>query len=387
MKLLLMLLLFVYSTAHAALVDLRFGRYQVADTQWNVSACMYTSTCQIYSKQPGVAYKIPWTSGQLSWATGDYIKFEMSGIAGYPYTARQYSSNGTIKATLGSGKILNIGSDYFFFMGSDNNTGQLFSGTVGMSGTAGVTWTGTLNPTTTQVDTITSGYSSQPLASGTTYTAAPTLCCGGSSAAFNASATNVAKAQEFATRTTNDTRVYVNQIGNSNTIIINQTGTPNNSATYVSNGSNNTATITQTGNGSTQANIVDITVNGNYNTTNVMQTSTGGAKGLFATVTDNNNSLIVQQKDAGSHYAEVSLGGGNKNVDILQQGSASHMAKVGLTGLPTDLSLTQSGNTQQSYSINFNCATAGGCPKITVTQGQQQLLSVYAYNFTCVTCK
>lgn len=370
MKKLLFLLFFVSTLAHGAFTDLKFGRYQVADTQWNVSACMYTATCQIYSKQPGVAYKIPWTSGQLSWAAGDYIKFEASGNSNYPYTARQYNSAGVLKATMGTGKVLNAGSDYFFFIGSDNNTGQLFSGTVGMSGTAGVTWTGTLNPTATQLNTITTTYSSEPLSSGTTYTSAPTLCCGGSSAAFNASATNVAKVQEFTTRTTNDTRVYVNQIGNSNTITINQTGTPNNSATYVSNGSNNTATITQSGNGSTQANIVDITVNGNYNTTNVMQTSTGGAKGLFATITDNNNSLIVQQKDSGNHYAEVSLGGGNKNVDILQQGSANHMTKIGLTGLPTDLSLSQTGSTQQYYSINFNCATSGGCPKITVTQGQ-----------------
>jgi hypothetical protein len=370
MKRLLFLLFFVSSLSHAALVDLKFGRYQVADTQWNVSACMYTATCQIYSKQPGVAYKIPWTSGQLSWDTGDYIKFEMSGIDNYPYTARQYSSNGTIKDTLGQGKILNAGSDYFFFIGSDNNTGQLFSGTVGMSGTAGVTWTGTLNPTIAQVNTITATYSSEPLSSGTTYTAAPTLCCGGSSSAFNADANNTAKALSFVSRTTADSKVYVDQIGNQNTITINQTGTPNNSTTYVSNGSNNTTTITQSGTASTVSNMVDLTVNGNYNTTNITQTSTGGAKGVFATITDNNNSLIVQQKDSGNHYAEVALSGGNKNVDILQQGSANHMAKVGLTGLPTDLSLTQSGSTQQSYSINFNCATTGGCARITVTQGQ-----------------
>ena len=59
----------------------------------------------------------------------------------------------------------------------------------------------------------------------------------------------------------------------------------------------------------------------------------------------------------------------NKNVDITQQGSASHMARVTLTGLPVDLSLTQTGSTQQYYSINFNCATAGGCSAIQVQQG------------------
>ena len=76
------------------------------------------------------------------------------------------------------------------------------------------------------------------------------------------------------------------------------------------------------------------------------------------------------QKDSGSHYLELTLSGGNKNVDVTQQGSANHMARINLSGLAQDLSLTQSGSTQQFYSITSNCATAGGCAKITVNQGQ-----------------
>lgn len=372
MKRLLIVLLFLYSSAHATgLVDLKFGRYQIADSQWNVSACMYTATCQIYSKNPGVAYKIPWTSGQLSWSTGDYVSFVKTGNTTNPWNAIQYSSNGQQKAVMGTGHIINIGSDFFFFVGNDNNTGQLFSMTTGMSSTAGVTWTGTLNPTIAQVDNYAATGSTTPLSAGqTAQPATPSLCCGGSATQFNASATNSAKVQEFVSRTTADSKVYVDQIGNQNTITINQTGTSNNSAHYVSNGSSNTTTIIQTGNGSTVANFVDLTVNGNHNTTNITQTSTGGTKGVFATISDNTNSLIIQQKDSGNHYAEVNLSGGNKNVDILQQGSASHMSKIGLSGLPVDLSLTQSGSTQNFYSIQFNCSTAGGCPKITVQQGQ-----------------
>ena len=48
-----------YSQA-SGLADLKFGRYQIADSQWNVSACTQTATCQIYSKNPGTAYQIPW---------------------------------------------------------------------------------------------------------------------------------------------------------------------------------------------------------------------------------------------------------------------------------------------------------------------------------------
>ena len=174
MKKILLTLLFLCSNAYADLTDIKFGQSQIADSQWNVNACLNTTTCQIYSKQPGTAYKIPWTSGQVQWAAGDYVKFEMSGNNSFPYTAKQYDSAGNVKSTLGSGKIVNMGPDYFFFVGSDNNTGQLFSGSSGMSGTAGVSWTGTLNPTVAQANTYAdASYSTVPLTAGQTATTTP----------------------------------------------------------------------------------------------------------------------------------------------------------------------------------------------------------------------
>jgi len=528
------------------LVDLKFGRYQIADSQWNVSACMYTATCEIYSKNPGTAYQIPWYNGQLSWAAGDYVKFVTTGDATNPWNAIQYTSAGTQKAVMGTGHIINMGTDYFFFVGNDNNTGQLFSMTQGFANTSGVTWTGTLNPTVSQVNTYATNGSTTPLAAGQTaapagppppvptaiytnssnvyvtraiptstnspgnegpanafdnnpYTkylnfdkqnagvtiqlnagrvvtsfklttandaverdptsyklygsndgstwtliqqgslslsnnrfsvssdiavtnstayiyyfmifpsiknnagnsvqiaeityyydanntttstatsntivdpttaAANTLCCGGSAAAFNSNPTNTAKVQAFVNRTTADSKVNIEQIGTQNEVTVSQSGTRNNYVNYYGNGLSNDITITQQGNATTQVNYTDLRVVGNFNTVDLQQTSTGGAKGIFADVSGNNNSLLVQQKDGGSHYAEITLSGGGKNVDVLQQGSASHMAKVNLSGTPTDLSLTQSGSTQNYYSITHNCTTAGGCAKITVTQGQ-----------------
>ena len=533
------------------LADLKFGQAQIADSQWNVQSCTQTATCQIYSKNPGTAYKIPWYNGQLSWAAGDYVKFATTGDATNPWNAIQYTSAGTQKAVMGTGHIINMGTDYFFFVGNDNNTGQLFSMTQGFANTSGVTWTGTLNPTVSQVNNYATNGSTTPLAAG--QTAAPagppppvptaiyntgsavlitraipttnnspggegpnnafdnnpgtkylnfdkknagvtiqltsgrvvthftvttandfsgrdptsyklygsndgstwtlikqdaislsenrfatsstintentiayvyyfmlfpttkagegcgqncnsmqiseltyyydanstvtstatsssivdpvtaeanTLCCGGSAASFNANTTNTAKVMTFVNRTTADSQVHIEQIGTQNVIEVNQSGTRNNYVEYYGNGLSNDINITQTGNATTQANYVDLRVVGNFNTVDLQQTSTGGTKGIFADVSGNNNSLLVQQKDGGSHYAEITLSGGNKNVDVLQQGSASHMAKVNLSGTPTDLSLTQSGSTQNYYSITHNCTTAGGCAKITVTQGQ-----------------
>ena len=388
------------------LADLKFGQAQIADTQWNVSACMYTNTCQIYSKQPGTAYKIPWTNGQLTWAAGSYVKFEAnivqtgshcsfwnvfnicigSWIPDYgrsttnPWLAKQYNADGTVRATMGAGHIINMGNDFFFFVGSDNNTGQLFSMTTGMVGSTGVTWTGTLNPTVTQVDTLAATNGSMtPLAAGEvvaapTPPAAPTLCCGAVTTPFNADASNVAKVNAFQTRLTNDSQVYIEQVGNQNIILVDQSGTKNNYAKYSGNGSSNNIKIEQKSSNNTQTNYTDLTVNGSNNTVEIRQknlTETNAyGKGAFVTINDNNNSLLIDQKNGGSHYASVLLSGGNKHVDITQQGSAGHMANVTLTGMPVDLSLTQSGSTQNFYSINFNCATVGGCAKITVQQGQ-----------------
>lgn len=173
-KFLFLFFLLFATAAKADLTDIKFGQYQIADSQWNVSACLNTTTCEIYSKNPGTAYKIPWTSGQVQWAAGDYVKFELSGNSSFPYLAKQYDSAGNVKATLGTGKIVNMGPDYFFFVGNDNNTGQLFSGSSGMSSTAGVSWTGTLNPTVAQANTYAdANYSTVPLASGQTATVTP----------------------------------------------------------------------------------------------------------------------------------------------------------------------------------------------------------------------
>lgn len=357
------------------LTDLKFGKYQIADSQWNVSACMYTATCQIYSKNPGTAYMIPWWNGQLNWGTGDYVAFAKTGDATNPWNAVQYTSNGTQKAVMGTGHIINMGADFFFFVGNDNNTGQLFSMTSGFADTSGVTWTGTLNPTVAQVDAYATNGSMTPLAAGQTATPtaapAPTLCCGGSAAAFTANPTNTAKVLAFVNRTTADSRVIVEQIGNQNTVVIDQSGTKNNYVSYYGNGMSNNVDVKQQGNATTQVNYIDARATGNFNTIKLEQTSTGGSKGVFVNVQDNNNSLLLKQQDGGSHYAEVNLSGGGKTVDILQQGAGNHMASVTLTGpQPASLNLIQAGATQQYYSITSSCATQGGCAPISVTQGK-----------------
>jgi hypothetical protein len=199
-------------------------------------------------------------------------------------------------------------------------------------------------------------------------------CCGGSGSSFNANPANISKVMSFQTRTSADSQVYIDQVGNANKITIDQTGNKDNYVNYSSNGSFNTTTINQSSSTSSQTNFIDLSVNGNTNLIGIDQNSYNAisnfGKGAFINITDDNNNLTIQQKDGGSHYASVILSGGNKHVDILQQGAANHMTDITLSGQPVDLSLQQSGATQQYYSINFNCATAGGCLPIQVQQSQ-----------------
>lgn len=198
----------------------------------------------------------------------------------------------------------------------------------------------------------------------------PALCCGGSAASFTADPARINQVNQFSARVTNDSRVYIEQIGSQNTITVTQSGTSNNYAEYIGSGDNNTVGIIQSSSTQSAVNYTQVGVTGSSNTVDITQHSTGGTKSAFVTVANHHNSVTVLQKDGGGHHADIAVSGGSKTVDITQQGSGSHMAKVELNGLPTALNLTQSGSDQLHYSIQHNCATAGGCAAITVTQGQ-----------------
>jgi len=385
------------------LVDLKFGSAQIADSQWNVQSCTQTATCQIYSKNPGTAYKIPWWSGQLTWATGDYVKFKTTGDSTNPWEAIQYTTNGTQKAVMGTGHIINMGADYFFFVGNDNDTGQLFSMTQGFNSTSGVTWTGTLNPTITQVNQYAANGSTTPLAAGQaaappppvgptieggtiTQTNAPanqTFTSGGSSSAGPTTAqTTRYNAWNNGTQAP-DNYLYIEQVsGNYNTVNITQSGVKNTMDLGI-NGNSNTVNATQTGQnylnalvqGSTNA-VTSLQTNtsgthyqetkivsGNNNTISTVQKDNGNSL-MFNTVTGSNNSITAVQEGAGNHYLESKLTGNGNGVLANQSGSAGNKANIDLTnaGGSASIDLQQSGG--KSFTIIQSCTNPAGCSTV-----------------------
>jgi hypothetical protein len=400
MKALFLTLLLLCSNAFAALTDVKFGRYQIADSQWNVSACLNTTTCQIYSKQPGVAYKIPWTNGQVVWAAGDYVKFDLSGNGSFPYTAKQYDSAGNVKSTLGNGKIVNMGPDYFFFVGSDNNTGQLFSGSLGMNDTSGVTWTGTLNPTIAQADAYADqNYSTTPLAAGQTAAPAGPTVVGGTITQTNAPSTQTiqsgASYTNNANRTSQQTRintwtntaapysnaVHVDQIGgDNNTVTISLNGTKNRVELTLDGAGTNTVNLTQVGSNyldtsvtgyqnslvtnqtnSIGTNYAETTISGNNNTANHTQSN---SQLLFSTVSGNSNTLVTSQTGTGQHYLDVKMTGNGHNVNVNQFGSTANNARIDVTnaGGAATVDLDQGGG--KNFTLIQSCANPAGCSTV-----------------------
>ena len=358
------------------LVDLKFGSAQIADSQWNVQACTQTATCQIYSKNPGTVYKIPWWSGQLAWSTGDYVAFVTTGDTTNPYNAIQYNANGTQKAVMGTGHIINMGADYFFFVGNDNDTGQLFSMTSGFANTNGVTWTGTLNPTTAQVDTYAANGSTTPLAAG--QTAGPTIE-GGTITQTRAPAnqtftsgggSSAGPSNEQQTRYNSwsngtqvpDNYLYIEQVsGNYNTVNITQSGTKNTMYLGV-NGGSNTVDATQTG-----QNYLNSLVQGNANTVTSLQTNTSGTHYQETKImSGNNNTVQVSQKDNGNSLMFNTITGNSNTITAVQEGAGNHYLENKLTGNGNSVLANQSGATGNKANIDFT--NSGGAASVDLQQ-------------------
>jgi hypothetical protein len=370
-QLLLAFILVLPFSVNAAISDIQFGQYQIADSQWNVSACLYTTTCEIYSKQPGTAYKIPWYNGQVQWAAGDYVKLELSGDPNYPYVARQYSSTGVLKETLGTGKIVNMGPDYFFFVGNDDNTGQLFSGSSGMSDTSGVTWTGTLNPTIAEADAYAdANYSTTPLAPG--QTAQPSAPPPPPTPVYGPSGPTQAQHSQRGNALNQNPlghNAVVGITGDDNIVTIQQIGSGGHYASVDIQGNVNTVSVNQTGaNGSRH--YLDTSVIGNNNSLTLTQS--GANKTQFVSVNGSNNTLTATQTGAGSHFLNLGVSGDNHTVGIVQDGASNHSANVVLDGSqPWNFQLNQNSSTNQNYTlphgmsdgstVSGSCAAIGGC--------------------------
>jgi len=379
----------------SAFTGVHFGPSQVADTQWNVNACMNTTTCQVYSTLPGVTYE---TGSRLTIGATQYITFipNTGGDSStYPWTMILVNADGTFTA-LGTGRILVEGVDssghiFLFFTNSTLN-GTLLSGNVGLTG-QGATFTGTHNPSATATNTLAGGMSATPLSAGQT---------GGTGGAV--APTPVSTSNSVIT-TTSTNGATVNTYSQPVTITTWSDGTTttdnNGSATLIS------STITGSSGGTTTGQQNDINAfnsnaingsgiyirqSGNNDIINIQQIGThnliGGVNTQFAAVQNSNNNINIKQGNgngskneldmsliggsnnltvtqsydvngtsAGNNYQKVNVNGFSNTVTTSQTndgGLQGHFAEIDVTGNYNSVSVTQSNNTQKQAFVSAN---------------------------------
>jgi hypothetical protein len=388
------------TVSSSAFTGVHFGASQVADTQWNVNACMNTSTCQIYSTLPGGTYETgSWTPINAN----QYITFipnTGADSASNPWVMILVNSDGTY-TVLGTGRIVVQGVDEFgniyLFFTNDNYNGTLLSGNLGLSG-QGVTFTGTQNPTVSDTNTLSSNMSTTPLAPGQTggtpipprppfdgtinQTNAPTTQVIGSGPTYTAPVDAVDK-QTRVNTWNNSTQqynnmLYVDQVGEHNNVTITQSGIKNKIDMTIS-GNGNNITSEQTGSNymkmdvpgwgnaittnqtnTVGSNYAETKIQGNGNTVNHTQNGNGNQV-LFSKISGDINTVTTTQSGAGAHVADVTLTGNYNNAIIGQSGDIANKANINLTnaGGPATVDLQQSGG--KSVTIIQSCANPAGC--------------------------
>jgi hypothetical protein len=283
-----------------------------------------------------------------------------------------------------------------------------------MSGTGGVSWTGTLNPTIAQADEYANAsYSTEPLSAGQTATSTPNNSGGGAPVySSNITAAQQTRVNAWAAKTITNNGIYIEQIGNNNSLTIVQTGNKNlitgigQQASKIQ-GDQNNITINQ---GVTDAgqNEIALRVIGNSNTINIGQArnNTGAAIGgnghyLAMDIYGSSNNLTTQQSNlggVGGHYMETTISGnnniitnkqldnGNKimfgtvvngsnnNVTATQQGIGQHYLDYKLTGNGHTANINQTGSTQNKATIDIT--NAGGAATLNLTQNGNQIFSI-----------
>jgi hypothetical protein len=244
MKHFLIFLLFVCSNAFGGITDLKLSTAQIFDVQWyisggrlNASGFNYIYASVNYATQTNSAAR--WTLAQTQDASANdrYIGFFNSTTNPGTYGMAVFNSDGTRYKTINNtGSFRALADGAIFYKGNGMwgtliTTGQGYSN--GQSGNWAVTQD---NPNNTQLQAYTPP-SSTPLAAGQTAAPAgppppPALCCGGSAAAFTATPADSIKVQNFVNRTTADSKVFIEQVGNQNKVVVNQSGTKNNYINY-----------------------------------------------------------------------------------------------------------------------------------------------------------
>jgi hypothetical protein len=162
--------------------------------------------------------------------------------------------------------------------------------------------------------------------------------------------------------------VDVTVTGDSNILDIGQYGLKNYARVHVQ-GSSNSINSHQGNTGSlSPGHFSEMLISGNSNT--IVNNQTGDAEKLnFISVNGNTNTITNNQTGTGTKYSDIKATGNGHTIMLDQKDGGQHAARIEVTnnGGASNINVLQQGNTNQTYSIQQSCATAGGC-SVTVIQ-------------------
>ena len=356
--------------------DIKFGTKQMGDAQWNVSGCIYTTTCTSSAQNVGsmrMGNGVNFTLGATQ-----YLKFSYTNtVAGEPWTITAYNANGTVATVLGTYRIINAGQGYFMTSNQvhpNAGNGTLWSTQSGMVSNS-KTFTEILQPTQAQMDELANLYYSPDAiyVAGQTYSPPVVLA-----PIYVSGITTVQQARKTAAQTAypNGHAAVVDIQGSDNEVTIQQVGGKGHFVNVSVSGNVNSVDILQTSTDTVSKHYMEATVVGGNNNLILQQRDT--SKTQFVTVDGNLNSVTTNQKGTGNHYLDLKVIGNNHTAGIIQDGSGSHKATVELSGTqPWNFTLNQNSSTSQTYSLPHNmtdgattsgaCYTVGGC-NLTINQ-------------------
>ena len=418
MRKIILFLLFLLAgscvSAQTQFSDLKFSKYQFSDTQWNVSACLYTSTCQIYSLS-GIG--TTWNLGYpVSIGATQYIGFLPSGNGTYPWTMVLYNSDGSRAQNLGIGRLDVQGQDsaghYFFFFTNSNLNGSVFSLDYGFANSNGFSFTGTNLPTVPQTNGMASNGSTTPLGSGQSLSSGPTVVSTSNSTTTTTSTSGsvtstysqpvtVTTYSDGSTRTTNNgsatlistsdtgggatltanqqsdimsfnnnaitnNGIYIRQTGNNDVITVSQIGNNNliggvnQQSALIQNGNNSISIKQGNNNGNTGKNEIDLSVVGGSNNVYIVQGSDPGGVSAgnnyqLVSVNGFSNSITTSQTNDGGavgHFLEAVVNGNYNTVGITQDTNGQKQLFASITGNTNTVNTVQTGTGQHYLNVN-----------------------------------
>lgn len=161
------------------LFDGKYSQNQVFDVARGSGCSTVGGSCYVYNFiNPFIAPYTNWTN--VTWTSGDYVKFYDTGAGSNNIGMKQYASDGTLKGIISSSgyvQALGDGILYIGVPGTGGGTGYFISNSAGYSYGGSATFTvETLNPTAAELSSYSA--TTTPLASGQSAPApAPTTTC------------------------------------------------------------------------------------------------------------------------------------------------------------------------------------------------------------------